>query len=183
MKRWKGKRQQAVFVDGVRQATTISGKAKSPCPDWWEISILNPNAKERTGYPTQKPLALLRRIIRASSNPGDMILDPFCGCATTCVAAQDEGRQWVGIDISEKAAELVQTRMRDELGMMFQGVHRTDIPTRTDLGKLPPYRTHAPGALRVTGGLLRGLQHTFRAAQSGDGPYHRPPKGRDRPYQ
>ena len=76
MKRWKGKRQQAVFVDGVRQATSSSGKAQSPCPDWWEISVLNPNAKERTGYPTQKPLALQDRIIKASSNPSDMVFDP-----------------------------------------------------------------------------------------------------------
>ncbi len=124
---------------------------------WTDIAIAS--GKERTGYPTQKPLALLRRVIRASSNPGDMVLDPFCGCATTCVAAQDEGRQWAGIDISEKAAELVERRMRDELGMMAQSIHRTDIPARTDLGKLPPYRTH-----RAT---LYGLQEGYCAGCSG----------------
>ena len=139
MKRWKGRKQRAVFVDGVRQATSTSAPAENPCPDWWEISVLNPNARERVGYPTQKPLALLARIIAASTNPGDVVLDPFCGCATACIAAEQAGRQWAGIDISPKAAELVRQRMRDELGMFYDGAHRTDIPRRTDLGKLPPY--------------------------------------------
>lgn len=97
---------------------------------------------EKMGYPTQKPVALLRRIIKASSNPGDTVLDPFCGCATTCIAAQQLGREWAGIDISPKAAELVAQRMRDEVGLFYSGAHRTDIPKRTDLGKLPPYRSH-----------------------------------------
>ena len=98
--------------------------------------------REETGYPTQKPLALLRRIVCASSNPGDTVLDPFCGCATACIAAEFEGREWAGIDISPKAAELVAQRMRDEVGMFYDGAHRTDIPLRTDLGKLPPYQSH-----------------------------------------
>ena len=79
-----------------------------------KLRQLNSQAKERTGYPTQKPLALLRRIIRASSNPGDIILDPFCGCATTCVAAEQLERQWVGIDISTKAHELVIFRLNND---------------------------------------------------------------------
>ena len=95
--------------------------------------------KERVGYPTQKPLALLERIIAASSNEGDMVLDPFCGCATACVAAEKLGREWAGIDISPKAAELVRSRMRGELGLFYRGVHRTDIPERTDQGAVPPY--------------------------------------------
>ena len=127
----------------------------------WRIPCLQPASKERLGYPTQKPLALLRRIIQASSNPGDLVLDPFCGCATTCVAAQDEGRSWAGIDISAKAAELVQTRMRDELGMLFQGAHRTDIPARTDLGRLPPPRSHAPALYGIQGGYCAGCSTHF----------------------
>ncbi len=107
--------------------------------DVWEIPYLNSQARERTGYPTQKPLCLLRRIIKASSNEGDMVLDPFCGCATACIAAQMENRQWTGIDISSKATDLVQQRMRDELDLFFQGSIRTDIPVRTDLGELPRY--------------------------------------------
>ena len=92
-------------------------------------------------YLTQKPLALLDRIVKASSNPGDMVLDPFCGCATACIAAEQRQRLWVGIDISPKAAELVRQRMNDELGMFYDGAHRTDIPIRTDLGELPRYNS------------------------------------------
>ena len=66
---------------------------------WLEFSHLQQKDPERTGYPTQKPLALYERIILASSNKGDIVLDPFAGCATTCVAAERLGRQWVGIDI------------------------------------------------------------------------------------
>ncbi len=97
--------------------------------DVWRMPTINNMAKERTGYPTQKPLALLERIIKASSNKGDMVLDPFCGCATTCVAAEKLDRQWIGIDISEKAAELVKERISNELGLLlFDPIHRTDIP-------------------------------------------------------
>ena len=106
---------------------------------WSDISSINSQAKERTGYPTQKPLALLRRIIEASSNPGDVVMDPFCGCATACIAAEQLQREWIGIDISPKAAELVQIRMSDELGLFFSGVHREDIPKRTDLGVIIRY--------------------------------------------
>ena len=74
-----------------------------------------------------------------SSHPGDMILDPFCGCATACVAAEKLGRQWVGIDISSKAADLVQSRMREELGLFLSGTHRDKPPIRTDLGKVIRY--------------------------------------------
>ncbi len=108
---------------------------------WHGIKPLNPRAAERVGYPTQKPLALLDRIIRASSNEDDMVLDPFAGCATACIAAQNLFRQWVGIDISPKAADLVRRRMETELGIFYKGIHRTDIPKRTDLGKLLRYNS------------------------------------------
>ncbi len=106
---------------------------------WSDISPVQGSSKERTGYPTQKPLALLQRIIKASSNPGDIMLDPFCGCATACIAAEMEHRQWVGIDISTKAADLVKDRMEREVGLFFNGSHRTDIPQRTDIGTLIRY--------------------------------------------
>lgn len=109
---------------------------------WADIPPVNPNAKERVGYPTQKPLALYRRMIAASSNPDDLVFDPFCGCATTCVAAQDLGRRWVGIDIAAKAIELTKMRLRKELGLFSKPIHRTDIPKRTDLGKLPHPTSH-----------------------------------------
>ena len=108
-----------------------------------DIPPIGAHAAERQGYPTQKPLALLRRIIEASSDAGDMVLDPFCGCATACIAAEQCGRQWVGIDISSKAADLVKSRMHDELGLFYKGAHRTDIPKRTDLRKVPKYNSLA----------------------------------------
>ncbi|MBC6403465.1 MAG: HNH endonuclease [Hyphomonadaceae bacterium] len=109
--------------------------------DVWEINAIGRTSHERTGYPTQKPFALLERIIKSSSRPGDMVLDPFCGCATACIAAQDEGREWVGIDISPKAAELVLLRLKKELGIFADNTvaHRKDIPGRTDLGNVIPY--------------------------------------------
>ena len=112
-------------------------------PDvWTDISPVNSQAKERTGYPTQKPLALLGRIICASSNPGDMVLDPFCGCATALVAAETLHRRWAGIDLSPLAVKLVGERLSDQHGVFGQIVARDDIPQRDDQGKLPNYRTH-----------------------------------------
>ena len=106
-----------------------------------DIKRLEARSKERIGYPTQKPLALLNRIIKASSKQDDVVLDPFCGCATTCVAADDLGRKWVGIDISEKAAELVVDRIQERQGLFRDIIPRTDIPIRTDLGDIPRYNS------------------------------------------
>ena len=79
---------------------------------WVDIDRLNQTAKERLGYPTQKPRALLERIIAASSNPGDVVLDPFCGCGTAVDAAQKLGRQWRGIDVTHIAIGMIEDRMR-----------------------------------------------------------------------
>lgn len=116
----------------------LDGKPTQLVPNLWADITPAPKS-ERTGYPTQKPLALLHRIIEASSDSGDVVLDPFAGCATTCVAAHDLARAWVGIDISQKAAELVTMRIKERQGLFRGIVHRTDIPERTDLGVLPPY--------------------------------------------
>ena len=86
---------------------------------WDDIQPIQAQSRERVGYPTQKPLALLERIIKASSNEGDVVLDPFCGCATACVAAENLGRRWVGIDISPKAVELVNMRLQQTMGSCF----------------------------------------------------------------
>ncbi len=112
--------------------------------DYWledrdKMSPVGRLLRERIGYPTQKPLALLDRIIKASSNEGDMILDPFCGCATACVSAHNHNRQWAGIDISSKAYTLVQERIETGGGMFYSLNQRFDIPARTDLGRLPRY--------------------------------------------
>ena len=84
----------------------------TPLQDTWDdIAPINSQAAERLGYPTQKPLALLERIIQASSNPGDVVLDPFCGCGTTIAAAQKLGRRWVGIDITYLSIALQKNRL------------------------------------------------------------------------
>ena len=83
---------------------------------WTDIPPIGAQAAERLGYPTQKPLALLERIIQASSNPGDLVLDPFCGCGTTVCAAQKLGRQWIGIDITHLAIALMRQRLDDMFG-------------------------------------------------------------------
>lgn len=109
-------------------------------------------AKERTGFPTQNPEASLERIIKASSNSGDIVLAPFCGCATTLVAAENLGRQWVGIDKVKQAAKEVKKRMI-KMGGGTEDIWRTvkirDMRKslaslqRDEWGKLPPPRTHA----------------------------------------
>ena len=93
---------------------SASDTTKLPTDVWADVSAMNPMAKERTGYPTQKPLALYERIITASSSKGDIVLDPFAGCATTCVAAERLEREWIGIDIWEKAAEVIIERLNAE---------------------------------------------------------------------
>ena len=118
---------------------------------WADISPINPMAKERLGYPTQKPLALLERIIKASSNEGEVVLDPFAGCATACIAAEKLGRQWIGIDLSPVAYTLVQERLAHEVKVGSEEsprltgwnvTHRTDIPRRTDIDAPKNYRQH-----------------------------------------
>ena len=113
-----------------------------PTNVWDDIRPISARARERTGYPTQKPLALLERVVKASSSPGDLVLDPFCGCATTCVAAEKLDRQWIGVDISELAFRLVKDRLAREVSvgngdrpsMLANVTHRTDVPVRTDSG-------------------------------------------------
>ena len=119
----------------------LDAKGKFP-ESWIYIPPLKGNSKEYVGYPTQKPLALLERIIRASSNPGDLVFDPFCGCATTLVAADRLERQWAGIDLSPLAVKLVEQRIKDDRGLWGGPIVSDVPPQRIDLGKLPNYRTH-----------------------------------------
>ena len=142
LKRFKGKTQVLDPETGTRKLVVDKPTKGMPMRDVWALSIVAGSSRERVGYPTQKPLALLDRIIRASSNEGDTVLDPFCGCATALVAAERLGRRWVGIDISPLAVKLVKQRLQDEMGLFYDVTHRTDQPQRTDLGKLPPYGTH-----------------------------------------
>ena len=122
----------------------IEDYAGEPIDNNW-VDIPRVIGQERTGYPTQKPLTLLERIIKASSNKGDLVLDPFCGCATTCIAAEQLNRKWIGIDVSVRAYELVKDRLkkeikgeqengqRDLLNYAKEVYFTTNPPKRTDI--------------------------------------------------
>ncbi len=128
-------------LEQAKQAEAEAIERGKAIEDWWSDigSGSHISKNERTGYPTQKPLALLERIITASCPKGGIVLDPFCGCATTCVAAEKLERQWVGVDVSIKAYELVKTRMKKEVERkdeLFKEEvdFQTDPPVRTDMG-------------------------------------------------
>jgi DNA modification methylase len=115
---------------------------------WTDIPPINSQAREALGYPTQKPLVLLERIIRASSNPNDIVLDAFCGCGTALVAAENLSRQWIGIDISPTACRVMAKRLRDvchlredeNLWRAGRGFVVRDLPWSEDqLRKIPPF--------------------------------------------
>ena len=114
---------------------TYGASGKVP-EDWWPesdgMSPVGRKPSERTGYPTQKPLALVERTIRASSRDGEVVLDPFAGCATACIAAQKLGRRWIGIDIEPKAVELCKQRLRDELQLFDVARELTEPPELTE---------------------------------------------------
>lgn len=130
--RWhtvKGKRYK-VYLEDQDRGVKLN--------DVWTIPYLGSTAKERTGYPTQKPLALYERILKASSNEGDVVLDPFAGCATTCVAAERLGRHWIGIDVNEQARNVIQDRLQSEVrgSLDWDTIVKTptEPPERTDGG-------------------------------------------------
>ena len=168
--RWTRERMDKAYADGIvvqlkpgavpqYKKYLDESKGRTITNDWSDIE--QAAGKENVGYPTQKPLALLDRIIKASSNPGDMVLDPFAGCATACVAAERLKRHWVGIDLSPVAASLVATRVQNEMGLFFELNHRTDIPRRTDLGKLPSYKTHKHQLFGRQEGICAGCRVAF----------------------
>ena len=140
-----------------KQQALLDEEGKVP-EDWWtQFTPVGRIKQERYGYPTQKPLALYERIIKASSNRGDLILDPFCGCATTCVAAEKLERQWVGIDIWEASRDAIVERMestglkapkhtkrnrksRDQFLFAVDFHFKSKLPKRTDGGDVDvPY--------------------------------------------
>jgi len=128
---------------------------------WSDIPPVNSQAKEATKYPTQKPLALLERVISASSNEGDMVLDPFCGCATALVAADRLQRRWAGIDLSPLAVKLVDDRIREDRGLWGGATVPDGPPRRTDLGDLPNYRTHRHRLFGEQEGVCAGCNVSF----------------------
>ena len=129
---WETRGQAAGQKPYRRYVDEIVGQGR-PLNDVWDFQFLRGNHPERLGYPTQKPLALYERMIRASSDAGDIVLDPFAGCATTCVAAERLGRQWVGMDIWERAHATVVRRMKEQaVGIWGQVHYATAPPHRTD---------------------------------------------------
>ena len=157
---------------GIRIKRYLDEMKGLPINDiWTDIPPLNSQSKERLGYPTQKPEPLLERIVKASSSEGDMILDPFCGCATALVAADRLGRQWAGIDLSPLAIKLVNDRIAADRANKEQGKHiggglfrataLTAPPVRTDLGDLPNYRTHRHRLYGEQEGVCAGCDTHF----------------------
>src|SRR5207249_10904995 len=110
---------------------------------WSDIRTMHNLSAERLGYQTQKPLALLERIISASTNPGDVVLDPFCGCGTTIHAAQKLDRQWIGIDITYLAINLIKRRLKDAFGEEIEFEEKgqpTDFESAKRLAELDKFQ-------------------------------------------
>ena len=165
-KRAYGDKKQRIVETGRGTRKTITSEEKSPgvrALDHIAIPFLHPNAKERTGFPTQKPLALLERIIKASSNDGDVVLDPFCGCAATLVAAHNLGRKWIGCDLSPLAVKLVNQRILAFDPLFANAINPHDNPKRSDIKKLPNYRTHAHRLF----GELEGICYGYGCGELG----------------
>ena len=151
-------------ANGVPRIKTYLAATKGVACTDLILDIPMASGRERVGYPTQKPLALLERIIKASSNEGDLVLDPFCGCATACVAAEQLGRRWAGIDISSKAVELVNVRLKQAMGDLFHDrlvTVRTDIPRRTDVDAPRNYRENKHVLFGEQEGLCAGCGVMF----------------------
>ncbi len=152
--RWKKDRMQAAYDAGMNLQPKSGGIPRfkryldeqrgKPLGDVWnDIPPLNSQAKERLGYPTQKPQALLERTIDVSSNPGDVVLDPFCGCGMTVAAAQARSRRWIGIDITHLAITLIKRRLKDSFGedASFRVIGEpVSLPDAERLAESDPYQ-------------------------------------------
>ena len=114
---------------GIRRKRYLDEMEGRPVQALWDdIGPINSQAKERLGYPTQKPEALLERIISASSNEGDVVLDPFCGCGTAVAVAERLNRRWIGIDITHLAISLMKSRLHDTFGEQLSEYEVIGIP-------------------------------------------------------
>jgi DNA modification methylase len=127
---------------------------------WTDIPLINNRSKEMLGYPTQKPLALLERIVAASSNPGDVVLDPFCGCGTAIDASQELSRRWIGIDITHLSIGLIKHRLTDRYGPEIAKTYKVvGEPTTADdaavLAREDPFQFQA-WALGLVGARVAG---------------------------
>lgn len=137
-RRVRDNRGKAVYArDDAGEIITNGGKRGVPLGDVWEIPYLNPKAKERVGYPTQKPLLLIERIIELTTDPGDLVVDPFCGSGTTVVAAQLLERRSIGIDSSKEAIDLAGQRLANPIRTSSRLLDRgRESYVRADLDQL-----------------------------------------------
>ncbi len=176
--------------------TAIDTERGGHMPDWWtDINALQTWSPERLGYPTQKPVALLNRIIKSASPEGATILDPFCGCGTAIVAANHLNRQWIGIDISPTAVGIMRQRMVKEgaepkvIGMpvteeqlralkpfefqnwVIQRIHGTHAPRKTGDKGIDGYSfmTHNPVQVKQSSGVGRNVVDNFETAVRREG--------------
>jgi len=163
--RWTKERMQTAHEQGLVIQTRpgsvpqfkryLDEQEGRPIDDVWiDISPLNSQAIERLGYPTQKPVALLDRIIKASSNPTDLILDAFCGCGTALVAAQDLNRRWIGIDISPTACRVMAGRLEKDCGLRERkDFFVRDMPRSEQILRKIPHFEFENWAVNALGGI------------------------------
>ncbi len=154
---WGTTKQRAVFAGDGRRARSSRTKERTagvPMGDVWEIGVLAPVSKERTGYPSQKPEALLERLVNALSNPGDIVLDPYAGSGTTLAVASKLGRTFVGIDASEVALETTLERL-ESLGVSLTRECLETPPNSAPCVKRPLTLTVGPGLYRSRADVRR----------------------------
>ena len=151
---------------------TYLNELGQPCPSVWNIQIIGSRSKERTGWDTQKPLALLNRIVLASSSENDIIFDPFCGCATTLISAATNNRRFIGCDIDQEVCEIATMRWEDSADLFHESTNRevaesiyitTKLPDRNDemAQDEPPRSFSSSDVRRLYGRLLYGEQEGY----------------------
>ena len=161
-----GRRYKCHMKNGKEIRSYMNEKGKI-MPDVWSINIIVKSHSESTGYPTQKPVKLLERIILASSNKGDTVFDPFCGCATTLVAANRLDREWIGCDLSKLAVKLVNQRLRQDEGLLNKSLHNKcnsikGLPSRTDTEDfITDFKKHKQTLYGEQGGYCKGCDTHF----------------------
>jgi site-specific DNA-methyltransferase (adenine-specific) len=168
LKTFGTKKQRADFSSGHRKPGTEEDETVGPpLSDVWEVSVIAPIGRERLGYPTQKPEALLERVILAASNEGDVVLDPFCGCGTALAVAQKLKRRWIGIDKTPLAIRLVKQRLDAAFG---DSIDFDVIGEQRALEDADPPARHAQPRLlqrlaRTTGPVLAAAAPRIRAGR------------------
>jgi len=174
---WGTTKQRAVFEKGgkrARSSRTAEATAGVPMGDVWDIGVLAPVARERTGYPSQKPEALLDRIVMALSDPGDLVLDPYAGSGTTLAVAAKRGRRFLGIDQSEVALETTLARLRANgvaLETTLRRLAEIDVPLTLQPAAGGLACAEAPPTLTVA----RGKGPSLRRASKRTAPFQEAP--------